>query len=83
LDGVLSSDSGDITWAIQCADTFEGVWSAAASDTGTWIAGLNASVHPACRGQAFVLKLTGVSGKKWAVEEITAVTKEAGRRRIP
>jgi hypothetical protein len=83
LDGVLAENSGNVTWAIQSALTFEGTASADESDTGSWIAGLNASVHPACRGQAFVLKLTGASGKQWAVEEITSVIKEAGRRRVP
>ena len=83
LDGALAEDSGSVDWSLQPALTFEGTFSAGASDSGTWIAGLNASIHPACRGQAFILKLSGEAGQRWALEEVTAVIKEAGRRRVP
>jgi hypothetical protein len=82
MDAVMAEDGGDVTWALQPSLTFEGAVSAASSDTGTWTDGLNATNHPACRGQAFTLKITGASGRRWGVEEITATVKEAGRRRM-
>jgi hypothetical protein len=83
LDAVIAEDSGDVTWALQPSLTFEGTFSATATSTGTWVAGINATVHPDARGQAFVLKLTGETGRRWALEQITATVKTGGRRRIP
>lgn len=82
IDAVMATGSGDVTWSIHTAQTFEGVASASASDSGTWSAGLNATNRPACRGQAFSLKITGTAGRRWAFESATAVIKEAGRRRL-
>ena len=82
LDGVLAVGSGNVTWSLHSALTFEGVSSAAASSSGTWIAGINSTVYPACSGQACVFKLTGTSGRRWALEQATATLKEGGRRRI-
>lgn len=82
MDAVLSDDSGDVTWSIQPALTFEGTEAASSSDTGTWTAGLNATVYPACRGQAVIVKVTGTASRRWAFEQVIADVKEAGRRRI-
>ncbi|MFZ5832700.1 MAG: hypothetical protein ACOY3P_21645, partial [Planctomycetota bacterium] len=82
MDGVLAEGSGSVTWALKPSLTFEGIASAADSDSGTWSAGLNYTNHPACRGQAFALKIAGTPGRKWAVEQVTAHVKDAGRRRL-
>ncbi len=82
IDAAIAEGSGDVTWNIASALTMEGAASASASDSGTWSAGLNATIRPACRGQAFTLKLTGTSKRKWACESMSAVLKDAGPRRI-
>jgi hypothetical protein len=83
MSGEIAEGSGDVTWATHPAQTFEGTESAAESDTGTWAAGLNASVRPGCRGQAAIIKLTGESARSWSIEQIIATVKPTGRRRIP
>ncbi|KKK55299.1 hypothetical protein LCGC14_3075950, partial [marine sediment metagenome] len=83
MEGVVAESSGDITWGVYPALTFEAAASATtASETGTWIAGLNALVRPVGRGQAFMLRLTGTAGEKWAFEGAAAEIASAGRRRI-
>lgn len=82
MDATLSEESGSVTWALRPALTFEGAASASSSDTGTWTAGLNATNYPACRGQACTLKLTGATGRSWAIESIAATVRPAGRRRL-
>jgi len=82
LVGVMASDSGDVTWSLHPANTFEAAATASASDSATWVAGLNAHVYPACRGQATMLKITGTAGRKWAFEQAIATVRESGRRRF-
>ncbi len=82
IDAVIADGSGDVTWEIVSALTMEGASSGDASDSGTWSEELNATIRPAARGQAFTLKLTGTSKRKWAFESMTAVLKDAGKRRI-
>ncbi len=83
IDGVVAESSGDITWGVYPALTFEAAASATtAAETGTWIAGLNALVRPVGRGQAFMLRLTGTPGSKWAFEGAPVEILSAGRRRI-
>jgi len=82
MDAVIAENSGDVTWSIHSALTFEAAMSASAEGTGTWTAGLNATVHSGGRGQAYALKLTGESGRRWAFEQIVTVVRESGRRRI-
>jgi len=83
LEAVMALDSADTTWAVQVASTFEGVVTASANATGTWSAGLNHPVYNTGRGQACALKITGTSGRKWAVEHVLATVRDSGRRRIP
>jgi hypothetical protein len=82
MSAEVAEGSGDVTWATYPALTFEATESAAESDTGTFVAGLNASVRPGCRGQAAVIKLTGETARAWSMEQIIATIKPAGRRRI-
>jgi hypothetical protein len=82
MDGILAEESGDVTWEVCPSTTFEGAASAVAASTGTWTAGLNSRVHPAGRGQAFVLTLTGVSGRSWSFEHAVVSIRESGQRRI-
>ena len=82
MDAAMAEGSGAVGWELRPALTFEGSANAAASDSGTWNGGLNATNHPACRGQACTLTLTASNGRRWATEQITATIKEAGRRRI-
>ena len=82
IDTAMAEGSGDVTWEVVGSLTFEGAINDDASDTGTWSSGLNATVHPACRGQAVMLKITGGSGRKWALESLVTTAMPAGRRRI-
>ncbi len=82
-DAVLALRSGDVTWEICPSLTFEGAASAAAASSGTWIAGLNSRVHPAGRGQAFILRLTNSGGRAWAFEQAVIAIRGSGQRRIP
>ena len=83
MEGVMAESSGDVTWGVYPALTFEAAASATvAAETGTWIAGLNALVRPVGRGQAFMLRLTGTPGSKWAFEGAPVEILSAGRRRI-
>lgn len=82
LDAVLAEESGEVAWSVLPALTFEAAVSADASATGTWDAGLNGTDRPAARGQAIMLKLEGQSGRRWALEQVIAQVRQAGRRRI-
>jgi len=82
LDAVMGEESGDVTWSLLLADTFEGVAGATARETGTWSAGLNATVRPSVTGQAFSLKLTSTAHQNMLIENIIGVTRLSGRRRI-
>lgn len=83
LDAIMAERSGDVMWEVLPSLTFEGAASAAAAASGTWIAGINATVYPAARGQAFSLKVIGTPGRRWAMEQVTGTIKEGGRRRLP
>jgi hypothetical protein len=83
MSAEVAEGSGDVTWATYPALTFEATESADESDTGTFVAGLNASVRPGCGGQAATIKLTGETARSWAIEQIIATIKPTGRRRIP
>jgi hypothetical protein len=82
VDAVIASGSGSVTWAVYPSMTFEGAVTAVQADTGLWHEGLNFTVYPSGRGQAFVLKLTGELGRRWAIEQVQAVIREGGLRRI-
>lgn len=82
LYSVMANDSGDVTWSTHPSNTFESSVTASQSDTGTWTEGLNARNYASCKGQAYTIKITGTSGRKWAMENIIAETREAGRLRI-
>ncbi len=77
----MAISSGDVTWSLRPSSTFEGTLTATEQDTGTWVAGLSETSYPACRGQAYAMLLTGETGREWAIESITNVVKQAGRRR--
>jgi hypothetical protein len=80
MDGILSASSGNITWSVHPADTFEAAIIAASNDSGTWTSGLNLTEYPQGSGQAFCLKLTG-AGTAWAFENASIMVREGGRRR--
>jgi hypothetical protein len=82
MDAVIAEDSGSVGWEVRSALTFEAAVTTAAQTTGTWGAGLNATVHPGGRGQAYTLKLMGMGGRRWAFEQIVTVVRESGKRRI-
>ena len=82
LDAVIAEDSGNVAWGICPGLTFEAAAGASAAEIGTWVAGLNATIRPVGRGQAFTLRLAGVADRKWAFERAGATIRQAGPRRI-
>ena len=82
MDAVIAIGSGDVSWSVRAASTFEGSIAASSSDSGTWVAGLNATEHPACVGQAFCLRIDGANSRRWGLELVTATVAGAGQRRL-
>ncbi len=82
MDTTIAEESGSITWTLHPDLTYESCVSASSTDTGTWTEGLNITDRPIGRGQAFCLKLIGVSGYRWELENINATIKECGKRRM-
>ncbi len=82
LDAVLAEDIGDITWNVYPALTYEATTKVSSFATGTWVGGINGTTHSGGRGAAYLLKLTGTPGRRWALEQIIATSRDAGPRRI-
>lgn len=82
MQAVLAENSGGVTWALSAADTPEGAVTASSSDSGSWVAGLNATDWPACVGQAYTLLVTGATDVRWALEQIIVTYEDAGPLRI-
>lgn len=82
MNGVLAESSNDVTWSVHPGLTFEAATSAASTSSGTWVAGFNSTVRPIGKGQAYILKITGTAGKKWAAENILTSVRPSGPRRI-
>lgn len=82
IDGVMAENSGPVGWYINPSMTYEGAVGAPPVGGGTWNAGLNSTVRPAGRGQAFTLRLVGTVGRKWAMEQIAVDIRASGKRRI-
>jgi hypothetical protein len=82
IDAVLAENIGDVSWELYPANTFEAATSGTAAFSGTWTAGLNGTTRAGGRGQAFVLKLTGTAGRRWAMEQIIVSMRDSGLRRI-
>lgn len=82
LDAGMAEDGGDVTWGVYSALTFEATASADVQGTGTWVAGINATVYPGGRGQAYMLRITGSASRRWGFEQIVTTVMDSGRRRI-
>lgn len=82
IDGIMAENSGDVTWSVHPGLTFEATVGASSSDSGTWAAGINATARPACRGQAYILKIAGTAGSAWAMENVATTVRGSGPRRI-
>jgi hypothetical protein len=83
LDAVMGENGADVTWEIFPGKTFEEVAGASSTNfTGTWVAGINATVRPGGRGQGYKIRITGTSGRKWAMEQIVTRVRQSGKRRI-
>lgn len=83
IDAVMAEDGESVTWALYPGKSFEEAANSSTTNfTGTWAAGINGTVHPGGRGQAWKLRITGTSGRRWAVENIIAFIRSSGPRRI-
>lgn len=82
LDANMAESSGDVAWSVHPALTFEAATGASSTDSGTWVAGLNARVRAIGRGQAYMLKIAGTPGSKWGMENVSAIVRTSGKKRI-
>ena len=80
LEATLALGSQSVTWAVQPGDTPEEALAEDAQETGTWVGGLNYTVHPRVRGNAICIKVSS-SSAPWAIERMSAERKVAGRTR--
>lgn len=94
LEAALSDRSGTLWWKLYVDDTAEGATALAVAATanteaasGSWTEGTNYTARPRRRGQAAVLRVYCAAGRSnpraWAVENIYAGLKPAGRFRKP
>jgi hypothetical protein len=82
MEGTIDGENTSLTWETMPANTYQETITASASDTGSWSDGFNQSVYAACRGQAFILKLTGDGVSEWTMEDVIVSTKPSGKRRL-
>ena len=82
IDANVANGSGDLTWGLRAGLSFEGTVNATTFDTGTFTAGENATVYPSCSGDSFVLRLSGLNGRRWEIENISVLIRFGGKKRI-
>jgi len=83
MEAVIGENSANVYWEVFAGKTFEEVAGEDLTSTDNeWVAGLNAYIRTGGRGQAFKLRVTGTSGRKWVYEQVVATAREAGKRRI-
>lgn len=87
IEAAVAEESGDITWNLYAAATFEDVWDASSAANGTWSydsdegLGLSFREYPRVRGMCALLKLAGSGSTRWAMERITAKVRALGTQR--
>lgn len=79
VQGVLGSDSGDVTYSVYCDQTAEQALVSTAVSTGTWTAGRNLTDAVRRAGYAAYVKIT--SSVAWAMENIRCVVDTQGKVR--
>jgi hypothetical protein len=86
LQGVLTPDSGPVTWELRVHREWEDAAkeATAVDATGTWdVAGVNDWRRPRSRGAAYSIVLTGGAvNQGWSIEEIVVHTSGRGKRRF-
>ena len=78
----LCRGSGNVTWSLLMGKSAEDAFNDTAFSTGTWEEGLNMKNHPRRRANAMYLKLANAENIRWAVENVDAVIRRAGRTRV-
>jgi hypothetical protein len=84
LDGEPAAGSGDIDYEIRVGVTAETALNASAQASGSWnTAGLNPTHNPTAGGAFMTFKLlNGETNAGWAIESISMLLAETGRRRV-
>jgi len=67
---------------LHIGDTPEEALAASAFDSGTWDAGENYKSSPRARAQYLALKVVNGNSRAWAIENIIARIKPAGKQRL-
>jgi hypothetical protein len=80
LQGTLARNSQMVQWDVYTATTHEGTLRGTPKATGTWMTGRNYTARPNSRGGSLALKISSLKGR-WAIENITATIRGAGRQR--
>jgi len=84
IAAVLSEDSGNTAWSVFVGDSPQEAFASTVAFTGAnWNRqGLNYVQNPLVRGTAMYIKVEDVSQSRWVVEEMMAIVRAAGQRRV-
>jgi hypothetical protein len=84
IKATLANDSGPVDWLILTGQNAESAARSTATEPNGSFAGggKQSTILPKRRGGAYVLKLSGTAGRRWAVDSITATHKLLGRSRL-
>lgn len=82
INAIMAEDSGPVTWTVLVGDTAESALRANTFDSGTFNSGRNPTVRPRARGHAVFLKIEGIAGQAWAMEEIGVRIRQLGKARV-
>jgi hypothetical protein len=82
MNAIMAKDSGSVSWSVKVGETAEDALRAGAFAEGIFNGGRNRTVRPRARGHAFYIRIEGVDGHAWAMEEITARIRQLGKARV-
>ena len=79
----MAENSGSVTWSVWTANSPEVAATTATNPaTGTFTAGSQHTVYPMRSGCAWMLKIAGTTGYRWAIDSITAILRVLGKARL-
>lgn len=78
----MAADSGSVTWSVWTGATPEAAITSSNPATGTFTGGGQKVIYPMRSGGAWVLKLVGTTGYRWACDAMTAIVRNLGKARV-
>lgn len=83
LVATLTQGSGSVGYEVLVAASHEELRRATAFTSGTWSGqGRQYTVRPRARGGAVAVKLSNGEARRWAIDQMQAVSKRAGKTRL-